>query len=76
MTSLTHIALVRYHHEPPVVVVTDSVDTEIEVDSVVEDTSEHVRLSPHEVRGSGAKEHTINIVKEKNSKWVKRKKRK
>jgi hypothetical protein len=28
------------------------------------------------VRGSGAKEHTINIVKEKNSKWVKRKKRK
>jgi hypothetical protein len=75
VTSLRHIALVRYHHEPPVVV-EDSVDTELEVDSIVEDTSEHVRLTPHEVRGSGAKEHTINIVKEKNSKWVRRKKRK
>lgn len=73
VTSLSHIALVRYHHEPPAVVLVDSVDTELEVDSIVEDTSEHVRLSPHEVRGTGAKEHTINIVKEKNGKWVKRK---
>lgn len=75
VTSLSHIALVRYHHKPLSVAVADSVDVEADVDSMTVDTVERVRLSPHEVRGSGAKEHTINIVKEKDTKWVKRKKK-
>lgn len=74
VTSLSHIALVRYHHEQLPVAVLDSLEVEADVDSTTVDTAEHVRLSPHEVRGSGAKEHTINIVKEKNTKWVKRRK--
>lgn len=74
LAALSHIALVRYHHEKEIPVVEDSVETVVE-DSVAVDTTEHVRLAPHDVRGGEAKEHTINIVKEKNTKWVRRKKR-
>ena len=74
LAALSHIALVRYHHQAEVMAQNEETDAAL-ADSVTVDTTEHVRLSPHDVRGDAAKEHTINIVKEKNTKWVRRKKR-
>ena len=74
LTALSHMALVRYHHEKEIPVVEDSTEVIVE-DNVNVDTAEHVRLAPHDVRGGEAKEHKIQIVKEKNTKWVRRKRR-
>lgn len=73
LLSLSQIALVRYHNK---LEETDSVTTEnIKVADVeMSDSLPSVRLAPHDVRGDDAKEHTINVVKESNVKWVKRKK--
>ena len=72
MTTLSHIALVRYHQKK---VEREQRDTIVAapVDSVSVDTAGRTRLSPHEVRGNEAKERTINIVQEKNTRWVRRK---
>lgn len=75
LLCLSQIALVRYHNK---LAETDSIATDtIDVEGVeISDSLPALRLAPHDVRGDGAKERTINVVKESNVKWVKRKKRK
>lgn len=76
LLSLNQIALIRYHNKA---VELKSLATDTIGDVTNEellDSLPSVRLAPHDVRGDDAKEHTINVVKESNVKWVKRKKRK
>lgn len=76
MTALTHMALVRYHHQTAETEEMHDTILVEKTDSVVRDTMVRVRRAPHDVRGSQAKEHTIDIVKEKGGRWVKRGSRK